>query len=132
VILSLLSNDGKLLNQESIAEMLKPQLEAAAKASLADSLTGEWGPFFNMGTSGPTPDWGLGGLLVTSDDDDSGLGEGTITWGGGVNSAWFIDSTNEICGFVCLQLGIPADIMKGMELKAVFRKHLKEQLRVED
>jgi CubicO group peptidase (beta-lactamase class C family) len=128
----LLSNDGKLLNQESVAEMTKPQLETKAKASLAEVLNGQWGPFMNMGTSDQAPDWGLGGLLVTSDDDDSGLGKGTITWGGGVNSAWFIDPTIEICGFVCPQLGIPADTAKGMELKAVFRKHLKERLGAED
>ena len=108
--------------------MLKPQLEANAKASFAEKLQGSWGPFMNMGTSERNPDFGLGGLLVTEDDDESGLGKGSITWGGGINSAWFIDPSNEICGFVCPQLGIPADIATGMELKAEFRKHLNEVL----
>ena len=128
VLQSLLANDSKLLSCDSVTEMSKPQLEPRAKESIADRLQSQWGPYFNMGTTGQSPDFGLGGLLVAESGDGSGLGEGTITWGGGCNSAWFIDPTNEICGLVCPQLGIPPDIGKAMELKAVFRKYLQDEI----
>ena len=129
VLSSLLLNDGKLLNPFTVScLMFKPQLEPRAKVSLAKTLQGEWGPYFDMGTTGKNPDFGLGGLLVLEDGDGSGLGKGTLTWGGGVNTAWFVDPTNEIAGFMSLQLGIPADAEKGLELKALFRKGLKEVL----
>lgn len=129
VLESLLLNDGKLLSQARVAEMFRPQLESGAKASLAERFLGHpMAPHFNIGTTGKSPDWGLGGLFVTDENDGSGMGKGTIAWGGGCNTTWFIDPENEICGFVSPQLGIPSDPMKGLELKAVFRKHLKEEL----
>jgi CubicO group peptidase (beta-lactamase class C family) len=128
VLQSLLANNGKVLNCDTVTEMLKPQLEPKAKESMVSRLQGEWAPYFNMGSTGQSPDFGLGGLLVTESGDGSGLGKGTITWGGGCNSAWFIDPENEICGFVCPQLGIPPDTGKAIELKAVFRKYLKAEL----
>jgi CubicO group peptidase (beta-lactamase class C family) len=108
--------------------MFEPQLAPTAKASLAEVLKIEWAPYFNMGTTGSHPDHGFGGLLVMEDSDGSGTGKGTLTWGGGINTAWFIDPTNEIAGFLSLQLGISADAEKGLELKAVFSRGLKEVL----
>lgn len=130
VLQSLLANDGKIINQDSLREMLSPQLEEKAKESLTTLLEGEWAPYFNMGTTSRNRDFGLGGLLVTEDGDESGIGKGTLQWGGGANSSWFIDPQNGICGFASPQLGLPSDPAKGLELKAVFKKHLKDELGV--
>lgn len=128
ILQSLLADDGKLLKSESIRSMSQPQLEKNAKESFTSALHGPFGSFMSQNTSGINRDFGLGGLLV-GDEEDGGFGKGTLTWGGGCNSAWFIDRTNGVCGFASLQLGLPPNIQKAMELKGIVRKHMKEQLK---
>jgi CubicO group peptidase (beta-lactamase class C family) len=124
IMLSILSNDGKLLKPESVKMMNTPQLESKAKTGLQSTLTGDMGFIFRMGTSGTNSDAGFSGLLVTEDGDESGLGKGALLWGGGINSAWVIDPASETCGIIVPQLGLPADMQTALELKAVFRKDL--------
>lgn len=128
ILLSITANDGKLLSKQTVAEMFKPQLEPLAKKALTTALSGPFGPWVVQNTADSDRDYGLGGLHVGK-GDASGLGTNSITWGGGCNSAWFIDPENGVCGFAGLQLGIPPNIAKAMELKGVFRKEMREQLR---
>ena len=128
VLESILLNDGKLLDSESVTEMFKPQLEKGAKESWTSALQGPFGPHVGQNTSGANRDYGLGGLLV-GEEGDGGLGNGSLTWGGGCNTTWFIDPANGICGFASLQLGLPPNVEKALELKGVFKTGLKTQLK---
>lgn len=128
VVYSVTANDGRLLSRQMVAEMLKPQLEPLAKEALDSTLASPFGPWIAQNTADSSRDYGLGGLHV-GEGDAGGLGANSITWGGGCNSAWFIDPENGVCGFASLQLGIPPNIEKGMELKGIFRKQMKEHLR---
>lgn len=128
VLQSLLLDDGRLLSKAARDSMFQPQLEKKAKESLLAALKGPWAPWFDMNTCGPARDYGLGGLLV-EEDEDCGMGRHTITWGGGCNSAWFIDPVNGVCGFLSLQLGLPPDTEKALELKGHFRRELKNQMK---
>lgn len=128
VLNSLLKNDGKLLRTETVEAMCKPQLEPNAQASLAAALQGPMGPFFAQNTTGSNQSFGLGGLLV-GEQGDGGMGQGSLTWGGGFNSAWLLDRSNGVCGFVCPQLKVPSSPMTALPLKEAFRKGIGEQLR---
>ncbi|MCJ1442343.1 MAG: hypothetical protein MMC23_002837 [Stictis urceolatum] len=127
VLESLLRDDGKLLGSEMRREMFRPQLEGKAREVFHEMLGSPAGAFFGNGTGGKNRDFGLGGLMV-GEDGDTGLGLGSLTWGGGINSAWFIDPKNGTCGFAAPQLGMPPNADKATELKAVFRSELNAQL----
>jgi hypothetical protein len=43
-----------------------------------------------------TKDWGLGGMLLTSDDAETGMREGTMLWNGFPNMLW----VSRCCWFV--------------------------------
>lgn len=132
VLESVLLDDGKILSHASVREMFAPQLEPAAKEKLNEILrTPPLGEVFTQSTTKGERDYGLSGLLVTEDGDGSGLGKGAMTWGGGCNSAWFIDRENGVCGFAAPQMGIPADSDKALELKKAFRREMKNALGVE-
>lgn len=126
VLESVLLDDGKLLSHDSVQQMFTPQLEDKAKAKFNEILaTPPMNSFFSQDTTSGNRDYGLSGVLVTEENDGSGLGKGSLTWGGGVNSAWFIDRANGVCGFAAPQMGMPPQMHKAMELKKVFRKEMK-------
>ncbi|KAF2721251.1 beta-lactamase/transpeptidase-like protein [Polychaeton citri CBS 116435] len=127
VLQSLLKDDEKLLSKQSVAEMFKPQLEVGARQSLHQALQGPLGPFFAQGTAGKERDFGLGGLLI-GEDGDAGMGRRSLTWAGGVNSAWLLDPTRDVCGFVCPQLGLPPDVEYAIVLKTLFRTEIARAL----
>ncbi|KAJ3039025.1 hypothetical protein HDV00_012713 [Rhizophlyctis rosea] len=116
VLESILKNDGKILGKEMRDEIFKPQLEEKANEVLQTLLAGPYGGAFGQGTSGKGRNHGLGGLLI-GEDGDGGLGKGSLLWGGGHNTVWFIDPTNGICGIASPQLKMPTDAKLAMELK---------------
>lgn len=129
VLQSILLNDGKLLQNETVNSMFRPQLEPEAKQAHAKHLGGPLGMLLSMGTSGRECDFGLGGLLVGRDEyEDSGVGKGTLVWGGAMNSVWHLDAKSGVCGFACQQFGPKSSVEKAQELKKVFRKGLRSQL----
>lgn len=121
VLRSLLANDGKLLKPATVGDMFQHQLTPEATASHQAALAGPVGIFFRVGVDVETKTGhGLGGLL-TLEDVDGWYGERTLTWGGGLTLAWFVDRKNDLCGVCAVQGTLPLDVDMVSELKQVFR-----------
>ncbi|KAJ5510121.1 Beta-lactamase-like protein [Penicillium expansum] len=109
VLRSLLANDGN--------NTLALTRRRATKLRLAVLI----GPFFRVGTDLESKvGHGLGGLL-TLEDVDGWYGERTLTWGGGLTLAWFIDRKNNLAGVGAIQAALPVDGDLVAELKQTFR-----------
>lgn len=121
ILHSLLASDGKLLKPTTVDEMFQHQLSPEATAAHRRVLASPMGPFFRVGTDvGAQVGHGLGGLL-TLEDVDGWYGERTLSWGGGLTLAWFIDRKNGLCGVGAIQAALPVDVEVVSELKQVFR-----------
>ncbi|CAI7642030.1 unnamed protein product [Penicillium palitans] len=124
VLRSLLANDGKLLNAATVDNMFQQHLGPEAAASHKAALAGPIGPSFRVGTDLESKvGHGLGGLL-TLEDVDGWYGERTLTWGGGLTLAWFIDRKNNLCGVGAIQAALPVDGDLMAELKQTFRRDI--------
>ncbi|KAJ5210928.1 Beta-lactamase-related protein [Penicillium cf. griseofulvum] len=124
VLRSLLANDGKLLNVDTVDNMSQQHLSPEAAAGHQAALASPFGAFFRVGTElGAKVGHGLGGL-VTLEDVDGWYGERTLTWGGGLTLAWFIDRKNNLCGVGALQAKLPVDGDLMAELKQTFRREI--------
>lgn len=124
VLRSLLANDGKLLDAATVDNMFQQHLGPEAAASHQAALTGPIGPSFRVGTDLESKvGHGLGGLL-TLEDVDGWYGERTLTWGGGLTLAWFIDRKNNLCGVGSIQAALPVDGDLLAELKQTFRRDI--------
>ncbi len=125
VLRSLLANDGTLLRAKTVEENLfgENHLTTASEASLQEKLNGPpLDTFFRSGTRpGTKMGFGLGGIL-TLEEEPGFYGKGTLSWGGGLTLAWFIDRTNGLCGVGAMQAKLPLDREAALELKQVFRK----------
>lgn len=122
VLQSLLRNDGRLLRPETVEAMFRnyiigPEAEEGFRAA----LEGPHGVFFRVGIEpGVKVGHGLGGVL-TLEDQEGWYGEGTMSWGGGLTFAWFIDRKNGLCGLGAVQAALPVDVEVVSELKQTFR-----------
>jgi CubicO group peptidase (beta-lactamase class C family) len=124
VLHSLLVSDGKLLNSETVDNMFEHHLGPEATASHQAALDSPFGVFFRVGTEAETKvGHGLGGLL-TLEDVDGWYGERTLSWGGGLTFAWFIDRKNGLCGVGALQAALPVDGELVANMKNVFRRDI--------
>jgi CubicO group peptidase (beta-lactamase class C family) len=122
VLHSLLANDGKILKPATVNDMFEHHLSLEATTSHHAAVASPMGSiFFRVGTA---PDskvgHGLGGLL-TLEDVDGWYGERTLTWGGGLTFAWFIDRKNDLCGVGAVQASLPTDGEVVNVLKQTFR-----------
>ena len=121
VLRSLLANDGKILKPATVNDMFEHHLSLEATASHQVALASPFGINIRVGTA---PDskvgHGLGGLL-TLEDVDGWYGERTLTWGGGLTFAWFVDRKNDLCGVGAVQASLPADGEVINALKQTFR-----------
>jgi CubicO group peptidase (beta-lactamase class C family) len=121
VLRSLLANDGKILKSATVHDMFEHHLSQDATTGHQAALASPFGIFFHVGTA---PDskvgHGLGGLL-TLQDIDGWYGERTLTWGGGLTFAWFIDRKNDLCGVGAVQASLPIDGNAVETLKQTFR-----------
>jgi CubicO group peptidase (beta-lactamase class C family) len=128
VLGSLLDEDGVLLKSQTVDGMFLQQLGAEASKSHLEKLAGPAGPFFRVGVDLETKvGYGLSGLL-TLEDVDGWYGEGTLSWGGGLTLAWFIDRKNGLCGVGAVQSALPVDGELVAELKQVFRRDIYRKL----
>ncbi|KAL8787216.1 MAG: hypothetical protein Q9213_002327 [Squamulea squamosa] len=122
VLHSLLANDGKLLKPGTVDDMFRHHLGQEASAGQQLALAGPLGVFLRVGIDLETQmGHGLGGLL-TLQDVDGWYGERTLTWGGGMSFAWFIDRKNDLCGVGAIQPAMPdIDLEVVAALKQTFR-----------
>ncbi len=124
VLRSLLANDGKLLKPATVDNMFQHHLSPEATAGHQAALASPIGVFFRVGTD---PEMkvghGLGGLLMLQ-DVDGWYGERTLTWGGGLSLAWFIDRKNGLCGVGAIQAALPVDVDALAALKQTFRRDI--------
>ncbi|KAJ5881678.1 Beta-lactamase-like protein [Penicillium soppii] len=124
ILHSLLVSDGKLLKLDTVDNMFEHHLGPEATASQQAALDSPLGVFFRVGTEpGTKVGHGLGGLLML-EDVDGWYGERTLTWGGGLTLAWFIDRKNGLCGVGAIQAALPVDGKLVSELKQVFRHNI--------
>ncbi|RII11459.1 hypothetical protein CUC08_Gglean005456 [Alternaria sp. MG1] len=127
---SLLRNDGKLLEAESIELMFTPCISSTAQDSLDQTLSvphiaaimipGD----APMGTPGARK-WShaLGGLVALEDDADGGLKAGMLRWGGAPNLKWWIDREGGTCGIFVTQLS-PAGELRHAHLGKMFEREV--------
>lgn len=122
ILRSILANDGKLLKPATVDDMFEHHLSPEATESHRAALKSPMGVFFRVGIE---PEMkaghGLGGLLMRQ-DVDGWYGDRTLTWGGGLTFAWFIDRKNDLCGIGAVQAALPVDGQLIEELKQVFRR----------
>ncbi|KAH7320604.1 beta-lactamase [Stachybotrys elegans] len=118
---SLLANDGILLQPSTVVDMFRNHLSPESTSQI-ETAVGPVGSFLRMGTDKKVG-WGLGGLLVL-EDTEGGYGKHTLTWGGGVTFTWFIDRSNDLCGFTALQATLPVQSNEITALKDVFRREI--------
>ncbi|MCJ1408377.1 hypothetical protein MMC19_002452 [Ptychographa xylographoides] len=122
VLRSLLANDGTLLKPATVDDMFRDHLSPEATAGYQATLAGPIGIFVRVGTDLETKvGYGLGGLL-TLQDVDGWYGAHTLTWGGGLTLAWFIDRQNGLCGVGAVQAALPIDTGAVDALKQTFRQ----------
>ena len=129
VLRSLLANDGKLLKSATVDDMFQHHLSPEATAGHQAALASSMGVFFRVGTDPETKaGHGLGGLL-TLQDVNGWYGERTLTWGGGLTLAWFIDRKNGLCGVGAVQATLPVvdgaavNALKQTFRRDIYRKH---------
>ncbi|KAF3055795.1 Acyltransferase LovD [Daldinia childiae] len=121
VLHSLLANDGKILKPETVNDMFEHHLTPEATESHRAALVSPMGIFFRVGTTvDALSGHGLGGLL-TLQDIDGWYGDHTLTWGGGMTFAWFIDRKNNLCGVGAIQATVTLDADAMESLKQTFR-----------
>lgn len=124
ILKSLLVNDGKILKPSTVDDMFQNHLAPEAIAGHKAALVSPAGVFFRVGVDPETKmGHGLGGML-TLEDVDGWYGAHTLTWGGGLTLAWFIDRKNDLCGVGAVQAALPVDGQLVSELKQVFRKDI--------
>jgi hypothetical protein len=79
------------------------------------------GVFFRVGMDPETKlGHGLGGLMPL-EDLEGWYAEKTLTWGGGMSFAWFVDRKSGLCGLGAVQLTLPVDGGAAANLKQTFR-----------
>ncbi|KAK4198921.1 putative transesterase [Triangularia verruculosa] len=120
VLKSLLTNDEKLLKKETVEEMFSNQIGPEAEENAKAVFDGPTGVFYRAGADGMKVGHGLGGLL-TLEGVDGWYGERTLTWGGGLTFAWFVDRTNDLCGLCAIQASMPVQMQTLTDLKNTFR-----------
>lgn len=124
VLHSLLANDGKLLKASTVDDMFQNHLSTNSAAGHQDTLSSPLGDFFRLGIDRAVKiGYGLGGV-ITLQDSEGWYGEHTMTWGGGVTLAWFIDRKNDLCGIGAVQSALPVDIPVIERLKQTFRRDI--------
>lgn len=110
IMRSILANDGRLLQPETVEEMFRPQLTSDSAKALCDLVaTKETSTGFGV-PQGVSVDHGLAGMLVL-EDIETGRKGGSMSWGGYPNLKWWIDRKTGLCGLYASQLHPPGDAM---------------------
>ncbi|KAK7524843.1 beta-lactamase/transpeptidase-like protein [Phyllosticta citriasiana] len=124
ILRSLLANDSKLLQPDTVTSMFKPNLSATAKTDLialvdsSDYINNAMGGL----PHGTERDWGLGGLLNVEDVPDWRYAA-SLSWGGLPNLTWWIDRKADLCGMFAGQL-MPEGDAKAQALSQAFEREM--------
>ncbi|KAF2111740.1 beta-lactamase/transpeptidase-like protein [Lophiotrema nucula] len=127
ILQGLVSKKSKLLNEDMLKELWRPQFEAGSKslqalrasapvfASMTGALTSSLNP--------ETLNYALGGILLTEDDAVLGKTSGTMSWGGAFNCLWFANREQGLAGFYGSSMYPPGE-RKSSELIGEFVKEV--------
>lgn len=126
ILRSLLADDERLLKRATVAEMLRPQLDAVQKKSLNDLVFAV--PIL-QGTMSRDMEEGKVNHSLCGVADVEGQpgwrGKGTVLWGGSPNLKWFLDRERDLCGFFGAQL-MPSGDATYVALNLEFEKAMYE------
>ena len=91
IMQSILSDDGKLLQSETINEMCRPQLGPSPRKAYEEFIGAPYSKdMFASHKAGTKASWGLGSMLILQ-DEETGRKSGTLSWSGLPNLLWTID-----------------------------------------
>lgn len=119
----------KLLKRETMKHFFTPQMSEGSRAMLNAALQLD----VMNNSMGGTPkhmikDWGLGGMLLTSDDEETGMKKGTMIWNGYPNMIWWIDPATGLCGLFGAQMVPPGDA-RAVAIQRRFKKEMYDQVK---
>ena len=123
ILTSICGSDGKLLTGKMIDKMFTPQLARDSQRALTvynDTLAAT--ETFTSRREGTELNYGLGGLLVLS-DDETGMKSGTMTWSGLPNLLWSIDRRSGLSLFYASNV-IPFGDHKSHKMQQLFEKEV--------
>lgn len=123
VLRSLLADDEKLLKRSTVAEMLRPQLNATQKQALNDFAFASPKPVSRYIAQGGA-DHSLCGI-VDVEGQPGWRGKGTVMWAGAPNLNWYLDRDTGLCGILETQLKPYGDVTVA-ELSKDFEKAMCE------
>ncbi|KAG9843125.1 beta-lactamase family protein, partial [Aureobasidium melanogenum] len=114
ILESLLLDDEKLLSKASTAVMFSPHLTPESRKGIKQvfGMKEVVSLFVGKFPENVTYDWGIGGVLVDTGDDDHRK-KGTMIWSGMPNNFWFVDREKGVCGLFGTQVYPPGDPQVG-------------------
>ncbi|CAD0109582.1 unnamed protein product [Aureobasidium uvarum] len=114
ILESLLFDDEKLLSKHSTAIMFSPHLTSESRTGINKVFTMPEIVSLFVGKFPETViyDWGIGGVLVDSRDDEHRK-QKTLIWSGMPNNFWFVDREKGVCGLFGTQVYPPGDARVG-------------------
>ncbi|OJD40655.1 beta-lactamase family protein [Diplodia corticola] len=125
--LLLAANDGdeRLLKRDTLEQLFTPQLTPSSRAALAAIMKAPEGERILPAASfAPETgiDWGLAGLLITT-DVPGWTHAGTLLWSGLPNLNWWVDPKADLAVVYASQLIPPAD-PKAIEMGELFAREM--------
>jgi CubicO group peptidase (beta-lactamase class C family) len=128
ILSSLLLDDEVLLSKSSTAIFFSPQLSSQSHTAINKMFTQPEVVALFIGSfpSSTTYDWGVGGVLVDSENDDHRK-KNTLIWSGMPNNFWWVDREKGVCGLFGTQVYPPGDGKVG-EMIDLFEKEVYERV----
>jgi CubicO group peptidase (beta-lactamase class C family) len=127
ILHSLLLDDEVLLSKASTAVFFSPQLSPESHTAINKVFTQPeiMALFIGKFPLTTTYDWGVGGVLVDSENDEHRK-KGTLIWSGMPNNFWWVDREKGVCGLFGTQVYPPGDAKVG-EMIDLFEREVYER-----
>ncbi len=127
ILVSILKDDGILLQSETIDEMFTAQLSESSRAAFKEYCELPYSiDMFSSLPLGTNVDYGLGGQLVM-DDFEYGKKKGTLSWSGLPNLLWTIDREAGLACFYGSNI-CPWGDFQSAEIQRLFEKEMYKRL----
>jgi CubicO group peptidase (beta-lactamase class C family) len=119
---TLMLNDGKVLSQELVKEMARPQLSPSAREALKEfRRVPQQAQYTAQGQAPDAPfDYGLGSI-INLEESPEGRRKGTISWSGMPNCFWWVDAEAGVSGTLFMAL-FPVGDVKANEFFNKFQR----------